>query len=93
MRKEQNKRIFSESNVLLLMCLISSTIFMGLYAMINIFVTEYPDWLGLVIFGINLLFISIVLIFYRRKRICNFQHCDMEHRTSVRVPLRRNLCP
>ena len=68
MSKEQNKRVFSESNVLLWMCLISSTIFMGLYAMINIFVEEYPAWLGLVILGINLLFISIVLIFYRRKR-------------------------
>lgn len=68
MSKKQNKRVFSESNVLLWMCLISSTIFMGLYAMINIFVEEYPAWLGLVILGINLLFISIVLIFYRRKR-------------------------
>ena len=68
MSRNKDKRILSESNVLLMMCLISSTIFMGLYAMINILVEEYPDWLGLVILGINLLFISIVLIFYRRKR-------------------------
>lgn len=68
MSKDKNKRVFSESNVLLWMCLISSTIFMGLYAMINISIEKYPNWLGLVIFGINLIFISIVLIFYRRKR-------------------------
>lgn len=68
MSRNKDKRILSESNVLLMMCLISSTIFMGLYAMINILVEEYPNWLGLVILGINLLFISIVLIFYRRKR-------------------------
>ena len=68
MSKNNNKRVFSESNVLLWICLLSSTIFMGLYAMINIFVEEYPDWLGFVIFGINILFMSIVLIFYRRKR-------------------------
>ncbi len=68
MSKENKKRVFSESNVLLWMCLLSSTIFMGLYAAINIFVKEYPDWLGAVIFGINLIFISIVLVFYKRKR-------------------------
>ena len=68
MSKNKDKRLFTESNVLLWMCLLSSTIFMGLYAMINIFVEEYPDWLGAVIFGINLIFISIVLIFYKRKR-------------------------
>lgn len=68
MSKNNNKRVFSESNVLLWICLLSSTIFMGLYAMINIFVEEYPGWLGFVIFGINILFMSIVLIFYRRKR-------------------------
>lgn len=66
--KGNNKRVFTDSNVLLWICLLSSTIFMGLYAMINIFVEEYPDWLGAVIFGINIIFISIVLIFYRRKR-------------------------
>ncbi len=68
MSKEKNKRVLSESNVLLMVCLVSSTIFMLLYALINIFVEEYPDWLGAVIFGINVLFISIVLIFYKRKR-------------------------
>lgn len=68
MSKNKDKRVFTESNGLLWMCLLSSTIFMGLYALINIFVEDYPDWLGAVIFGINLIFISIVLIFYRRKR-------------------------
>ena len=68
MSKDKNKRVLSESNVLLMVCLVSSTIFMLLYALINIFVEEYPDWLGAVIFGINVLFISIVLVFYKRKR-------------------------
>ena len=68
MSRNKDKRVFSESNVLLWICLWFSTIFMGLYAMINIFVEDYPNWLGAIIFGINLLFILIVLIFYTRKR-------------------------
>lgn len=68
MSKNNNKRVFTESNVLLWTCLFSSTVFMGLYAAINIFVEEYPIWLGAVLFITNLLFMSIVLIFYKRRR-------------------------
>lgn len=63
-----NKRVFSNSNVLLWTCLFSSTVFMGLYALINIIVEELYPWLGVAIFGINLVFMLIVLIFYKRRR-------------------------
>lgn len=62
------KRVFSNSNVLLWTCLFSSTVFMGLYALINIIVEELYPWLGVAIFGINLVFMLIVLIFYKRRR-------------------------
>ena len=74
MNKNKNKRMFTESNVLLWTCLISSTLFMALYAMINIFdmfnifVEDYPKWIGFVICAIDFIFIGIVLIFYRKKR-------------------------
>ena len=68
MSKNKDKRVFTGSSALLWLCLLSSTIFMGLYALINMFVEEYPSWLGFVILGINILFISIVLIFYTKKR-------------------------
>ena len=68
MSRNKDKRVFTGSSALLWMCLLSSTIFMGLYALINMFVEEYPNWLGLVILGINLLFVSIVLILYAKKK-------------------------
>ena len=68
MSRNKDKRVFTGSSALLWMCLLSSTIFMGLFALINMFVEEYPDWLGFVILCINLLFISIVLIFYAKKK-------------------------
>ena len=68
MRKNKRRQVFTGSNSLLWMCLLSSTVFMGLYALINMFIDDYPNWLGFVILGINLLFVSIVLIFYAKKK-------------------------
>lgn len=68
MSRNKDKRIFTGSSALLWMCLFSSTIFMGLYALINFMLDEYPNWLGFVILGINVIFMLIVLIFYAKKR-------------------------
>ena len=66
--EKKNKRVFSESNVLLWVCIISSAIFIGLYAMIDIFVEEYPSWLGLVIFAVNAIFVLTSYLVYKKKR-------------------------
>ena len=68
MSKNNDKRIFTGSSALLWMCLFSSTVFMGLYAFINFILDDYPNWLGFVILGINVIFMLIVLIFYARKK-------------------------
>ena len=54
--------------MLLWICLLSSTVFIGLFALIDFFVQSYPKWLGFVLFGVNALFIIIVLIVYKKKR-------------------------
>lgn len=53
--------------MLLWICLISSAIFIGLYAIINIFVPDYPKWLGIVLFAADVVFIVIVYAVYRSK--------------------------
>ena len=76
MSNNNKKPMFSESTQLLWTCLISSTVFFGLYAMINMFVKQGTTWLGIDlnkwigigIFIINLIFILIVLIFYKKKK-------------------------
>ncbi len=67
MRKKKNNRVFTESNMLLWICLLCSTIFIGLFAMIDIFVKSYPKWLGLLLFAADALFIAVVYIVYKKK--------------------------
>ena len=66
--ENKNKRVFSESNALLWICIISSSIFIGLFAMIDFLLDDYPSWLGFVIFGINALFVIISYPVYKKKR-------------------------
>ena len=66
--ENKNKRVFSESNALLWICIISSSIFIGLFAMIDFLLDDYPSWLGFVIFGINALFVIISYTVYKKKR-------------------------
>ena len=68
MSKENKKRLFSESSLLLWICLLSSTVFLGLYAMIDMLIEEYPRWLGLAIFGVNTLFVLTVYLVTKKKR-------------------------
>ena len=67
-KENNNNRVFTENNMLLWICLLSSTVFIGLFAMIDFFVPDYPNWLGFVLFGVNALFVSIVLLVYKKKR-------------------------
>lgn len=53
--------------MLLWICLISGAIFIGLYAMIDLLVSEYPEWLGLALFAVYVLFIIIVYFVYKKK--------------------------
>ncbi len=53
--------------MLLWICLISSAIFIGLYAIINIFVPDYPKWLGIVLFAADVVFIIVVYAVYKSK--------------------------
>ena len=54
--------------MLLWICLLSSVIFFGLYAAVDIFVDNYPMWLGPVLFIADAMLILAVLIAYKRKR-------------------------
>jgi len=54
--------------MLLWICLLSSVIFFGLYAAVDIFVDNYPMWLGPVLFIADSMLILAVLIAYKRKR-------------------------
>lgn len=67
MSKKNKTRVFAENNMLLWICLISSALFLGLYALIDIFVENYPMWLGLVLFGAIALFMLVVYIVYKKK--------------------------
>ena len=66
-KNNKNNRVFKETNLLLWICLLSSAIFIGLFAMIDIFVEEYPFWIGLVLFGVDVLFILVTYIVYKKK--------------------------
>ena len=68
MSKNKKQRIFTGSIMVLWICLLSSTAFIGLYALIDIFVPEYPRWLGTILFGVNVLFVLIIYCVYRKKR-------------------------
>ncbi|MBR3845009.1 MAG: DHH family phosphoesterase [Clostridia bacterium] len=68
MSKKNNSRVFTENNMLLWICLLSSVIFFGLYAAVDIFVDNYPMWLGPVLFIADAMLILAVLIAYKRKR-------------------------
>lgn len=67
MSKKKTNRVFAESNMLLWICLISSAVFIGLYAMIDIFAQSYPEWIGIILFLADALFIGIVYIVYKKK--------------------------
>lgn len=67
-KNNKNNRVFTETNMLLWICLISSAVFIGLYAMVDIFVESYPFWLGIALFVADLLFILITYIVYKKKR-------------------------
>lgn len=67
-KENNNNRVFTENNMLLWICLLSSTVFIGLFALIDFFIADYPKWLGFVLFGVNVLFITIVLLVYKKKR-------------------------
>lgn len=53
--------------MLLWICLLSSAVFFGLYAIVDIFVDNYPIWLGPVLFAADALFITVVYITYKKK--------------------------
>ena len=53
--------------MLLWICLLSSAVFFGLYAIVDIFVDNYPIWLGPVLFAADALFIAVVYITYKKK--------------------------
>ena len=67
MSKKNNSRVFTENNMLLWICLLSSAVFFGLYAIVDIFVDNYPIWLGPVLFAADALFIAVVYITYKKK--------------------------
>ncbi len=67
MSKNNKPRVFTGTNMLLWICLLSSALFIGLFAAIDIFVQSYPKWLGLVLFAADVLFVFIVYIVYRSK--------------------------
>ena len=53
--------------MLLWICLLSSAVFFGLYAIVDIFVDNYPIWLGPVLFAADALFIAVVYITHKKK--------------------------
>lgn len=67
MSKKNNSRVFTENNMLLWICLLSSAVFFGLYAIVDIFVDNYPIWLGPVLFAADALFIAVVYITHKKK--------------------------
>ena len=67
MSKKNNSRVFTENNMLLWICLLSSAVFFGLYAIVDIFVDNYPIWLGPILFAADALFIAVVYITHKKK--------------------------
>lgn len=67
MSKKNNNRVFTENNMLLWICLLSSAVFFGLYAIVDIFVDNYPIWLGPILFAADALFIAVVYITHKKK--------------------------
>lgn len=53
--------------MLLWICLLSSAVFFGLYAIVDIFVDNYPIWLGPILFAADALFIAVVYITHKKK--------------------------
>lgn len=67
--ENKNKRVFSESNALLWICIISSTVFIGLYAAIDLILGDKcPVWIGSVVFGVDLIFTIAAYAVYKKKR-------------------------
>lgn len=67
MSKKRNNPIFTENNMLLWICIIVCAIFLGLYVLVDIFVDEYPRWLGVILVGVIGVFILAIYIAYKRK--------------------------
>ena len=66
--KKQNRSASSESNALLWLCIISSSIFLGLYALIDVSAVNHPTWLGILIFAINVILSIIAYAVYKKKK-------------------------
>lgn len=66
-KNDKDNRVFTETNTPLWICLLSSAIFIGLYAMIDLFVEDYPSWLGLLLFVFNMLFIIVTYVVYKKR--------------------------
>lgn len=53
--------------MLLWICLLCSTILLGLYALVAFFVPEHPKWIGLVLFAV-LAFLTLIIYFVHKKK-------------------------
>lgn len=67
MSKKDKNKVFAGTHLLLWICLLSSALFIGLFAMIDIFVESYPWWLGAVLFAADVVFILVVYFVSRNK--------------------------
>ena len=67
--ERKNNRVFSESNALLLICIISNTIFIALYTAIDFILKEKcPVWVGPLVLGVSIISTVVVCAVYKKKR-------------------------
>lgn len=68
MSKNNKQKVFSGSNYIIWCCLLFSVAFAGLYGLIDLLLDDYPQWLGLALFGFLAFTVLIVFFVYKKKR-------------------------
>ncbi|MBR2381574.1 MAG: DHH family phosphoesterase [Clostridia bacterium] len=68
MSKNNKQKVFSGSNYIIWCCLLFSVAFAGLYGLVDLLLDDYPQWLGLALFGFLAFTVLIVFFVYKKKR-------------------------
>lgn len=66
MSKNNKKRSGGENNIVFWLCLACGSVFLGLFAMLDMFSKNYPAWIGLVLFAAYTTFAVIAFVIHRK---------------------------
>ena len=67
MSNKKSNRVFTEANILIWICVLTGIVFLALYSLINIFSSNPPIWIGIILVAADLLCSAVVYLVYKKR--------------------------